>query len=117
MTTLYDIEDTIQNCLNTGFERGVTKKNIEDALDQLIPCLAHVGRIESECERDYLEKKMEGIDEAYARNKRGERLIITYSESYARGEKVLYTRAKRLPKSLDVAISALQSRLKETTNI
>ena len=80
-----DIEETIQNCLIQGLDIQITKHNIEEALDQLIPCLAFVGELEARCEYEYLLKK--------------------------------HTRAKRLPKSLDNAISALQSRLKESTNI
>ena len=109
-----DIEETIQNCLIQGLDIQITKNNIEEALDQLIPCLAFVGELEARCEYEYLLKKQEGIDVC---DKRGERLILAYTESYAATEKSMYTRAKRLPKSLDNAISALQSRLKETTNI
>ena len=45
-----DIEETIQNCPIQGLDIQITKHNIEEALDQLIPCLAFVGELEARCE-------------------------------------------------------------------
>lgn len=113
--TLQEIEDKIENCLVKGMEDQITKRNIEDALDELVPCLAFVGRIEQQAELDYLNKVEEGI--VASDFLRGERLKLRFVDGYTAKEASYLTRAKRLPKSLDMALSVLQSRLRTETNI
>ena len=61
-------------------------------------------------EVNYLLKKQEGFD---LQEVKGERLKIAYADCYSAFEKGELARAKRLSRSIDGAISALQSRLKE----
>lgn len=114
MTAQNEIADTIQECLNKGLADRIGKQHIEDAIDSLVPLLGRVAYLEKVTEIDYLEKCGDGIEICTLR---GERLITKWAECYAAQEKGELTEAKRLSKSLDVAISALQSRLKEVSTL
>lgn len=111
---LEEIATAIQQCLNKGLADRIGKQHIEDAMDSLVPLLGKVAYLEKITEVRYLEKCGDGIDICTLR---GERLITKWAECYAAQEKGELTEAKRLSKSLDGAISALQSRLKEVSTL
>jgi len=108
--TAKEISNTITNCLVLGLdEERIGKRHIEDAIDSLVPLLGAVATLERDTEYRLLVKSEEGIN---ACTVSGERLKIKWVESFTSKEKALHTESKRLSKSLDMALSALQSRLR-----
>ena len=104
-----EISDLITNCLEKGMEHRTNKEHIEAALEELIPVLGNLPAMKRKAEYDYAVAYSAGV----ATSNGSEKIRLVLGAGVASKEKADLEEIKRLEKSLDMAISALQTLYRE----